>query len=116
MNLKKLLCAALAGDFNDEMTTVPEAGIPIWNAFVELSGTRSWNAHGPNPIAFAEIAAWCRLMQQPFEPHHIQCLVAMDRVWIAQVQANLGKGKATPNALPAAQGPLTAKLFDAVVG
>lgn len=46
--LKKQLCAALKARNAGRKTSIPEAGLPLWNAFGALSRARSYNRHGPN--------------------------------------------------------------------
>jgi hypothetical protein len=44
----------------------------------ELSGARSGNGFGPNPIAYAEIYAWARLTRRELLPLEIALLRAID--------------------------------------
>lgn len=64
---------------------VPEAGGLLWEAFLELDGTRTYHAAGPNPIAFAEIDAWARLMGYPLARHHVATIRAMDSAMLGHV-------------------------------
>lgn len=84
---------------------VPIGWEPLWRAFLDLHETRAEGFGGPAPITFAEIDAYARLMRQPFEPHHVAGIRAIDRAWMDQVP----KEKARP-AAPA----LSAAAFDAV--
>jgi len=120
--LKRLITAALRDHLDGHRRRPPEAGIILWNAFAQLSAARTWHAHGPNPIGYAEIEAWCRLMRVPLEPGHVQIIRAMDQVWLLDAQSQLADGKGHPD--PAAgkklprmsKKPLTAALFDAAFG
>jgi hypothetical protein len=90
--LKRQLVEALACNLRTgRPVTVPEAGRLLWSAFIELDGTRGFGEAGPQPIAFAEIEAWCRLKRTPLEPHHVDALRAMDAAMIAHVAAEARK-------------------------
>jgi hypothetical protein len=47
---------------------LPDALAHVWEWFCELSKARSANGHGLNPISFAEIDAWARVMQTGVTP------------------------------------------------
>lgn len=83
---------------------LPEGAAPLWDAFRELASARSWHAHGPNPIPFAEIEAWARLMRWPLEPRHVAILRAMDLAWMEAVM--VPRDSRRPSAT------LTPELFD----
>jgi hypothetical protein len=68
-----------------ERIDVPEAGTVLWDAFMQLDAARTFHA-GPNPIGFAEIEAWARLMRWPLQPHHVRVLRAMDSALLATVE------------------------------
>lgn len=70
---------------------VPEAGRLLWRAFMELDGTRTFHAAGPNPIGFAEIEAWGRLMGYPLAQRHVATLRAMDSALLGHVAAEARK-------------------------
>lgn len=114
--LQRALCKALQADLAGEGGRVPEAGIAIWNAFAALSAARTWHASGPNPIGYPAIMAWCQLMRVPLEPHHVDCVTAMDRMWTSHIQQQMRRGKGLPEAPDTPKASLTASLFDAVVG
>lgn len=114
--LQGQLCAALEAHLAGERANPPEAGRLLWNAFNDLSRARSYHGAGPNPIGYAEIHAWCMLMRMPLEPHHVACIVAMDRVWTDHVHQAVRAGSALPAAAPATKRALTPGLFDAVLG
>lgn len=92
----------------------PEAGLPLWNAFLRLSRARTFGPAGPNPIGWAEIEAWARLVREPLEAHHVEILVAMDEAWLGHAFARQAGGPA--KVLPAvSREALTPALFDAAV-
>lgn len=91
------LKAHLAGD----KRPVPEAGIPLWNAFCELSATRTYGFSGPNPIPWTEIEAWSTLMRWPLEPHHVRAIRALDLAWLEHARAK-GAPPAAPQAISTA--------------
>lgn len=88
----------------------PGGGSVLWNAFCHLSAARTWHTHGPNPISYQDIAAYCHLMRCPLEPRHIAILRAMDAEWMKPV---VGQTSAQP---VRAGAPLSPALFDAVFG
>lgn len=93
---------------------VPEAGALLWRRhFAELCGTRSYGPNGPNPIAFAEIEAWARLMRWPLQPHHVAAIRALDDAWLEHAYARRSAGDR--KTLPASSGQaLTPALFDLI--
>ena len=101
------LCEALRATMSGRRQRPPEAGLVVWNAFTQLARGRSYSGSGPNPISYAEIEAWARLMRIPLEPHHVDLIVALDRTWLAH-------GSKPKTKAPAAE--LTAGLFDARFG
>lgn len=112
--LEQQLRAALRQHLAGGRARPPEAGVLIWNAFDQMSRARSWHAHGPNPISFAEIAAWCSLMRMPLEPAHIGMLRGMDSEWLSHTMAGVtGKGSAVSQV---SSQPMTADIFDALMG
>ncbi|SFP62554.1 phage tail assembly chaperone [Tranquillimonas alkanivorans] len=104
--LEKLICAALEDNLRGRAPRPPEGSESVWNAFVALSRTRKRTAEGPEPITYAEVDAYCRLMRVPLEPRHVGILCAMDRIWLDHAT---GRKEAPPQ-------DLTAAGFDAVFG
>ncbi len=88
----------------------------LWGAFQSLCRTRTYNPHGPNPIAYAEIDAWCRLQRVPLEPAHVRILVAMDEAWLGHAFArkNAPDGVKTLPAL--SKQAISPALLDAMMG
>lgn len=111
------LVAALRAHLAGGRPSVPEAGRPLWRAFCDLAGTRTWYAHGPNPITFAEIEAWCRVMREPLQPHHVEVIRALDAAWLEHARGQLATPeKDRKRAVRAPSGQeLTPALFDAVL-
>lgn len=107
--LSRRLCAALEAHLDGGRALAPEGTSTLWNAFMALSRARSCGLAGPNPISYPEIEAYSRLMRLPFDPRHVEALVAMDQAWIAHAYANASKAKG-------ATSPLTPMAFDAAIG
>ena len=116
--LEQALCRALAAHLAGGAPRPPEAGVPLWNAFLALSGTRRHNGTGPEAITFGEIEAWCRLMRVPLQPRHVRIIVALDRVWLQHAfnEASTPVPDGVKTLPPVSAHPLTADLFDVVVG
>lgn len=111
--LEKLLVAALRASMAGRKTIVPEPGGLVWQWFLELSATRTYNGAGPNPLSFAEIEAWARLHRWPLRPHHIRLLRALDAAWCDCAYAAAKNPKA---AKEKPSGALSAGAFDAFFG
>lgn len=114
--LQAQLAAAVAAQVEGRRRgPLPEAGRALWDAFCELAEARAHDGGRPQPIAWAELEAWARLMRWPLEPAHVRLLRAMDRAWLAAAEARReggGKGKAPQRPV----GQLTPEVFDAVIG
>lgn len=94
---------------------IPAGGLLLWRWFTELSLARSYHANGPNPLAFADIEAYGRLMRIPMEPRHVAILKAMDAAWLQYVARR--QPKPANDGRPArSERPLSPALFDAVFG
>lgn len=83
MRQSRRIVAALLDHLQGGRPMPPAGSAPVWSAFRHLCLTRTWHAHGPNPISYAEIDAYCRLMRQPLEPHHVETICAMDQAWLS---------------------------------
>lgn len=96
---------------------IPEAGRLLWQIFGELSGTRTYNQAGPNPISHQEIAAYARLARWPLQPHHVAILRAMDAAYLDHTYSPQAKAPEGMKTLPhVSRHELTPALFDAVLG
>lgn len=116
MALERQLCAAVRQHVAGAKHHVPEAGTALWRAFMSLSQGRAFGAYGPNPISFAEIAAWCALVRVPLAPHHVAIVRAMDAAWIDAFYSRAAAAKTAQKTLaPVSKQPLTAALFDIAV-
>ncbi|MFJ1308596.1 hypothetical protein [Agrobacterium sp. P15N1-A] len=121
MNLEKLLCAELKRQLTasgaDRGPHIPAGGELLWKWFMALHKTRQAGMAGPQPITYAEIAAYSRIYSLPIEPRHVAILIAMDQAYLETVykkQPNTPEGvKVLP---PVSKAPLTAGLFDAQFG
>lgn len=116
-HLTEMLCDALRANLRGEHAQrPPDFAVSLWNAFMALSGQRSYNAAGPNPIRFSEILAYCRLMGLPLEPHHLEALLVMDSAWLDHAYT---RAKAPPGVkvlAPVSKQPISAALLDVVMG
>lgn len=111
--LSRQLCAAVTAALRGDRVKPPEAGLPLWNAFQRLNTTRTYHMAGPNPISFAEVDAYCRLMRQPLEPRHVEVLLAMDQVWLEHAYAKTRQPPEGVKTLPAVSNhPISAALLD----
>jgi hypothetical protein len=116
--LSQLMCDALRGHLAGRSPRPPDAGLLIWRVFGDLAGRRTWHAHGPNPISHGEIEAYCRVMRLPLAPHHVDLILALDRVWLEHSINTLraGTGGNRPEVPQVSQRPLSPDLFDAMTG
>lgn len=118
--LRKPLVAALQRHLAGGRPVVPEAGVLLWNLFMEIAASRTYHAAGPNPISHAEIGNYCRFHRWPLQPHHIAVIRAMDDAWLQHAYAKMSSGdkqedgKTFDSARYANAQPLTAAAFDAV--
>lgn len=94
---------------------IPDAGVLLWQAFLELDAARQFHAHGPCPISFAEIEAWCRVKRYPLQPRHVDVLQAMDAEMVRHLYALAsGKKGAAPGPARKRRPAMTPALFDAM--
>lgn len=107
--LERQLIEAVTGT----RATVPEAGVILWRAFLDLAARRSYHMSGPNPISMSDIEAYARLHRLPLQPHHVALICAMDDAWLKHVRDDGGKGDEIRRA---SSQPMTPALFDAVFG
>lgn len=119
-DLQKLLCNELKRHLTAKgvrMTRTPAGGDLLWRWFNDLSATRSYHMAGPNPISYAEIAGYSRLMRLPIEPRHVAIIRAMDRTYI---EAAYAKRQQAPDGVkilaPVSDHALTGGMFDAMFG
>lgn len=120
MNLEKLLCAELKRQLEGKGvrdTRIPSGGELLWKWFMALHKTRQAGMAGPQPITYAEIAAYSRIYSLPIEPRHVAVLIAMDQAYLETVYKKEPQGPKGVKVLPPiSQAPLTAGLFDAQFG
>jgi hypothetical protein len=117
MRLERHLVQAMKTHLAGGPPTVPEAGRLAWGWFLELSATRSWHGAGPNPISFAEIDAWARLMRWPVLPHHVQHVRALDEVWLQNFYSKRTRPQADVKLLPTrSEHAITPGLLDVMFG
>ncbi|RWR29529.1 hypothetical protein D2T31_10765 [Sinirhodobacter populi] len=116
VHLQRQLCAALRTQLRGGKVLPPEAGLPLWDAFLDLSGSRTYHAAGPNPIQMTEIAAYCRMMRLPLEPRHVSILMAMDGAWLDHAYSGAKTPEGVKALPPVSTRPISAALLDAVLG
>ncbi|CAM3387426.1 hypothetical protein PANO111632_17200 [Paracoccus nototheniae] len=117
IRLQKTLCATLEAALTGKKPRMPDAGGEIFNAFMALSRARSWHQHGPNPITWEALAAWSQLMRRPLPPHHAAIVMALDEVWMKDAARRVAaQTSGTPAAPMVSSTPLSAGLFDAMMG
>ena len=114
--LEKALCAALEALLAGKKARLPDVGGEIIDAFLALSRARSYHAHGPNPITWDALAAYSSIMHLPIPPHHAQIIMALDDVWMRDASRRMAGQAAAPAAPMVSSTPLSAALFDAVLG
>ncbi len=114
-SLEKQLAEALRRSLAGGRPVVPEAGVSIWNLFIEISRSRTYHAAGPHAISHAEIEAYARLHRWPVQPHHVSLIRAMDDAWLEHAYRRKEGEKTKAVHLCHAQ-PLNAGAFDAVFG
>lgn len=117
-NLKALLIAALKDQLaSGSPSRLPAGGELLWQWFKDLSSTRTAHAAGANPISFAEMEAYFRLRRVSPGEHHVDILLAMDAAFLRHIHEG---SKPLPEGVktlpPISQRPLTAGLFDTMMG
>lgn len=113
--LKRQLVAALEANLRRraDRPAVPEAGVFLWRAFLELDGTRSFGANGPSPISFAEVEAWARLNGYPLRPWHVAVIRAMDSALIRAFGEEVKRQQGARKDGNKSRSALTPAFFDA---
>lgn len=115
-HLERQLCAAVRANLGGgARVPPPEAGLLLWNVFQRLSARRSYHMAGPNPISFAEVEAYCRLMRQPLEPRHVSIIMAMDQAWLDHAHSKTAVPEGVKTLPPVSTRPLSAALLDVVL-
>lgn len=114
--LERILCAYMQAQLDGKKVRRPDAGQGVMQVFSQLSATRSWHANGPNPISFAEIDAYCRLMRLPLQPEHVGIVQSLDRVWTEDFYKRRDGAQGKAAAPMVSSTPLSAGLFDAMTG
>ena len=82
MRLDDLLVAALKRHLLGGRPVVPEAGVLLWNLFMQISASRTYHAAGPNPISYGEIVGFSHINRWPLQPHHVETIRALDDAWL----------------------------------
>lgn len=114
--LARQLSAAVKAGLTGQKVRPFEAGRELWNAFQSLSGARTYNPVGPNPIQPTEIEAWGRLMRLPFQPRHVAAILAMDAAFLDHAYSRAKAPEGVKTLPPISKTPLTAGLLDAIMG
>lgn len=64
---------------------IPAALSHVWDWFCELSAARSGNGTGPNPISYAEMAAWSELTGRPLAPRDVRAIALLDQAFFTEI-------------------------------
>lgn len=64
---------------------IPAAFEHVWDWFWELHLARSGNGGGPNPISYAEIAAWAALTGRGPHPRDVRAIAALDQAFFTEI-------------------------------
>ncbi len=115
---QRQIVTALQAQLAGAKVRLPPGASILWRVFSDLSQARTWHGHGANPISYGEVQAYCLLMRQPLEPHHVETLMAMDRVWLKHLAGQLAQGgkDGVKRLAPASSHKLTPQLMDALLG
>lgn len=62
---------------------MPEEVEHLWPVFLELHLARGSNGYGPNPISYAEIEAYSRVMKQPLTREEVIVLKRADMAYLS---------------------------------
>ena len=65
-----------------EAPPFPSIAGHVWGWFQELQEGRSGNGFGPNPLSFAEIAAWASLTGRRPQPWEVRALKKIDLAYL----------------------------------
>lgn len=116
--LRNQLVAALCQHLGNrqERPRVPEAGILLWNAFLELDATRTYGTNGPAPISYVEIETWARLNGYHLGRHHVAILRAMDSALIGRFAQEVKRQQAQNRSGAKAKSAMTPAIFDSRFG
>lgn len=112
LKLAELLEAELKSQLSGGPMNLPEAGRWLWDVFADLTYTRTYSG-APNPISYGEIDAYCRLMQLPLEPRHVQIIRRLDAQWLEWAKGAAQSGSS--GTLPRRSGNLSPELFDVAI-
>lgn len=89
-----------------ELDTPP---IPAWAEHIvdwwaELNAARGGNGMGPNPIGWADLAAWASLTATTPSPFEVRAILALDQAWLA-AQSRVVQARARQSGQPPAPAP-----------
>lgn len=59
----------------------PDAGISVWDAWLDLHDARQPGMSGPGPLTFSEIDAYIRLTGNRLRSWQVEAIRSMDRVF-----------------------------------
>lgn len=62
----------------------------VWGWFLELHLARGSSGFGPAPIGYGEINAWAALKRLRPVLLEMECLVALDQLWLAPIKPKKG--------------------------
>lgn len=69
---------------------LPPAAQHVFRWFLELAGRRGSGPVGPNPLGFADVAAWAALTGRSPRPWEIRILMVLDDCWLAALGPSEG--------------------------
>lgn len=113
---KRRMAAAMEARLSGQDHRLPEGSVILWNAFTALSRSRTSGPVGPNPLGFSEIEAWSRLMRVPLEPHHVEIIAEMDRMWMKHAYRETSAPEGVKSLPPVSGHQLTPAMFDLALG
>lgn len=73
--------------------TIPKFAAYLWVWFCELSGARTSNGYGANPITFPDIAAWSQVMGLRPTPWEVSVIRRMDIAVLSVLNKASGSGE-----------------------
>lgn len=72
---------------------LPDCLAHVWQWFGDLSAARGGNGWGPNPIGYADVAAWAALTRRDPTAAEVDLLMALDRRYLAAVASRRKAGE-----------------------
>lgn len=70
----------------------PDRYAHLWDAFCDLSGGRSYNGMGPNPLSWPDILAWDTLTRAGLQEWEVRVIKALDALWLRETSEDSSDG------------------------